>query len=535
MNFATLLHQLATGELRASRWRNKQHMAAMRETAEFHGRMRMYAGANPGDKRPSANQLSTPEDYKQAYERIVLIRAARQMEEDFGFFDDLLAEFETFVIGDLRYRASTGNPDADREINDWLEYQFEVVDWAQKLDIVQAAMLAIRTMKRDGEMGAIYIDDPEVLKLNFLSADRIGNPLIATAIGPKNYNGIFVDDVSGAPVRYDIWRRLPKLNAYVFQESVEPNHFIHYCDPFRFEQYHGVTIFKNAIENGFDLKQTQDFTRLNIKWRSSQLPFARNEQGRPKGGGANGYEMPQPAANGQPRPMSLSVDGVTQTFIKLDEDIIEYPNDFPNQQYEPWVENVQRDICMSAKLPLEFVYRSKTGGVVQRFYVEKAQATFARDKRLIKWVLLNPYKNRCIEKGIRTGQLDLSRFGNLAMSRQRFAGTWQMGRAISVDYGRETDADLKQMDIGVMSEADYVLETQGRTIDQIREEKAEHARKIFAEAKKIAEETGEDVAVILPFLCKKFPNPGAGLKAAGESVDEPAPKDAVDKGKTGEE
>jgi hypothetical protein len=37
-------------------------------------------------------------------------------------------------------------------------------------------------------------------------------------------------------------------------------------------QYHGVSAFKNAIRDAFDIDQILEFTKLNIKWRSSQLP-----------------------------------------------------------------------------------------------------------------------------------------------------------------------------------------------------------------------------------------------------------------------
>lgn len=521
MNASTLLYKFVTGEWKIDR-------ARAREFAELNARgrsereMLLYAGANPGANRPTPSQLSTPEDYKQAYERIVLIRAARQLEEDMPFFDGILSDFETYVIGDLAYRATTGNPEADAVINEFLEWQFDQADFTQRLDLTKIARLSMRSYKRDGECGFVLVDTGDTIKINYISGDRIGNPLTGANVGPNNFNGIITDEATGAPAFYDIFRRIPKLNSYVFQMTVRANDFIHLYDPFRFEQYHGVTAAKNSIEHGMDMKQIIDFTKLNIKYRSSQLPYVTNEQGKPRG---TGYETVAPASNGEPRPFDIKVgDGVTQSFLKLGEGVMEYPNDFPNTQFKGIMEELKRDCAVGFKLPLEFCYRSESGGVVQRFYVNKAEQTFNEEKRWIKRTLLQRYKNRVIQKGIDTGFLDLSSFAGLSTSMARFKGTWQMGRSVSVDYKNEVNADLAQIDAGVMSEEEYASEN-GRDLPTIRLQKKQHTLQLFQDAKEIATATGQDVAVILPFLVKKFPNPGAGLSAAGEPKTEPAPKD----------
>lgn len=502
MNFSNLAYNLITGQWRVDRLRTQAFV-------EHEKRAQMYAGANPGIKRPTPNSLSSPEDFKQAYERIVLIRGARQMEEDFQFFDGILSDFETYVVGDLRYMPSTGNPDADKAIANYLEWQFDQCDYSQRLDLTKLARLFVRSQKRDGECGGLYVDVGDSIKLSAISGDRIGNPTIATGIGPNDFNGIIIDQNSGAPVQYNIFRRLPKINAYVFQQAASANDFVHYYDPFRFEQYHGVTVFKNSIEHAFDMKQIIDFTKLNIKWRASQLPSVKNEQGRPRG---TGYETIAPNMSGEARPMQVDVDGVTQTYLKLDEAVMEYPNDFPNTQFVALMEELKRDCAVGCKLPLEFCYRSQTGGVVQRFYANKAERTFDEDKRWLKRVLLNPLKNRMINKGIQTKELDLKKYGldnNLA----RFSGTWQMGRTVSVDYSKEVDADIKLVDAGLMAPQDYASET-GTSLEETRVKIRQHTLAIFQDAEIISKETGQDFAMVLPYLSKKFPNPGAGLKAA---------------------
>lgn len=520
MNISGLAYKLISGEWKLDRLRAKEYLAQA-QLIQSRSSMKLYAGAEPGKDRPSPNQLSTPEDYKQAYERIVLIRGARQMEEDMPFFDGILSDFETYVVGELKYTPATGNPDADAVIQAFLEWKFDQCDYTRRLDLVKLARLGVRSYKRDGECGFVFVKQGDNLVINSISGDRIGNPLVGANIGPNNYNGIITNE-SGAPATYQIYRRLPKLNSYEFQMDVSANDFIHYYDPFRFEQYHGVTCFKNAIEHGFDMKQIMDFTKLNIKWRSAQLPYVTNEQGRPRG---SGYDAQPADADGVPRPFDIKVGGVQQSFLKLGEGVMEYPNDFPNQQFGAIMEELKRDCAVGAKLPLEFCYRSETGGVVQRFYANKAERTFDEDKRWLKRTLLTPYKNRVIQAGLDSGELNLSSFGDLAKNLRRFAGTWQMGRSVSVDYGRETDADLKQIDAGVMSPQEYANEN-NRDLKTVRQQIAEHTRAIFKDAQEIAAEFKMPVEEVLPYLSKRFPNqaPVTNDPATPETDGEVAPE-----------
>jgi len=476
-------------------------------------RGRFFAGANPGLMRPYPEQLNTTEDFKQAYERIVLIRAARQMEEDFPFFDGILSDYVTYVIGDLQYLPETGNPEADKVIRDYLDLQFATCDIQQTRDLKKLSDIAVRTYLRDGECGMIPYETEMGIKIKSISADLIGNPLIGANIGPNNYNGIIVDGSSGAPIFYDRYRRLPKLNCYVFAERIEANNFFHIFDPFRFEQWHGVTAFKNAIEHAFDIYQIVQFSKMNIKYRSSQLPWIKNEQGKPRGGMFTA--QPPDSSTGAATPYTINTQGTSMTFLKLNEGIMEFPNDFPNQQFLPMISELKRDCALGAKLPAEFCYRSENGGVIQRFYVSKARATFEEAKRLMRTQFLNPYKGREIQHGIDTGRLDLRAFGTLSQDMARFKGRWQMGRSISVDYGKESDADIKLIDAGLTSPDNYCAEA-GTDIRTIRAQLKEHAAQILLDANEVATRTGWDKKDVLPMILKKFANQSSsGAPKAG--------------------
>ena len=181
MNLAAFAHNILTGQYKLDRMYVRDSMR-LKAQHQAEAMSQLYAGAEPGHKRPTPDQLSTPEDFKQAYERIVLIRAARQMEEDFAFFDGILGDFETYVVGSLRYIPNTGNPEADAVITDFLDYQFNEIDYSgARLDLGGLARLAVRSYKRDGECGFIPHDVGDTVKLGAISGSG-GSVLIGPMI-----------------------------------------------------------------------------------------------------------------------------------------------------------------------------------------------------------------------------------------------------------------------------------------------------------------------------------------------------------------
>lgn len=525
----SLLQSLLTGSWRLEREAVRDQIAYARATRPIRERMvrehelraQYFAGANPGINRQHANPLSSPEDYRQAAERIVLIRAARQLEEDGGFFDGLLDDFETYVVGpQLIYMPNTGNAEADKVIREYLDWQFDQADYSERRSLTKMAKLGIREMKRDGECGFVPVDVGDAIKLHMVAGDCIGNPMLPSRNLENNYGGIIVEPDSGAPVRFEIFRRDPKKGSYTLHREIPAGHFWHYCDPFRIQQYHGVSAFKNAIRDGFDIDQILEFTKLNIKWRSSQLPTVHTADGRPKNAvQRSSYLDDQDSGSGattigkNPTALSTTVGGVEVNYMDLESRVMEYPNDFPNAQLKISIEEFRRQCCKGVKVPYEFAYAADNGGVVQRFWVNKAENTFANDKVLLRGTALDPYKNRVIDKGIETGELDLRRFGDLDVNLARFRGTWQMGREISVDYGRENQTDMELCDAGLMSEQDKAA-SMGRNLDDINAEKKAQARKILIAAKALAEEFKITIQDAIPMLAKKWPNPPSNQQSA---------------------
>ena len=507
----TLYSKVAPVSWQVSRFAKKEQLRMMglvRASNERDAGLRgqFYAAADSGINRPMAPILSTPEDYRQSYQRIIMIRYGRQMEDDIPYVESILSDFETYVVGDLRYRPNTGNEEADAVIQEHLEWRFSECDLAGELDLTGLAKLAIRSKKRDGECGFCYADNGDTIKLASVEGDCIGNPLLVNVGLPNNFNGIIVDPTTGEVITYELWRRLPKMNAYVFDRAVKANDFIHFYDPFRFSQRHGVTAFKNAITRSIDIEQIVQFAIQNIKFRSSQLPAIQNEQGKPKAPGSGYAAQPPNSATGIPQAFQLAVDGVNQNFLKLGEGYVEFPHDFPNANFVNIKDDLKGDIAISVHLPGEFCFRSEAGGVLQRFYIEKAQRTFDEEKRLLKLNILNPFKNRVLVKDVDSGLLNLDKFPDLAGSALLRRGTWHMGRSVSTDYGHDTDSDIKLIDANLMSVEEY-LGDNARDQKEIRATKKKRVVELFNDAQEVSDAVNRPLAEVLPYLQKIYPNP----------------------------
>lgn len=529
----SFLSEFFSGELRVRRAHAREQLALLeaarphREAMarEYHARMQFFAGARPGINRPHPQPLTGLEDYRNAAERIVMIRAARQLEEDGGFFDGILDDFETYVVGDcLTYMPNTGNPDADKVIREYLDWQFDDCDYSGREDLTKIAQLSLREMKRDGEMGIVPVDVGDSIKLHLVPGDCIGNPMIATNTEEYNFGGIIVNPNSGRPTRFQLYKRHPKRGTYEQDREIPAAQFFHYRDRFRIQQVHGFSSFKTAIRDGFDIDQILEYTKMNIKWRSSQLPTVHNVNARVPANKPQIAYFPETApcvTTGGPPIATEIVDGVSTSYHNLEDRVMEYPNDFPNAQLKITVEEFRRQCCKGSKLPYEFVYRADNGGVVQRFWVNKAENTFEREKHIAKRTIINPYKNRLIDKGIETGECDLRRFGDLDVSIERFRGSWQMGKAVSVDYGKENDTDISLIDAGLMSQRDKAA-SMNLDLDKINDEKHGQIRKVYSLAAATAKEFNRPIEEVLPLYLKVFPNQASTQTQQAEPQTAPA-------------
>lgn len=466
-----IIYNFLSGKLKADRAYNRQMFE-------------LYEGGRRSRARSSAPATwHNPEDSKVTQERLQLILEARSLEDNFPLAGLVLDTYETYALGDVRYQPMTGDVELNREIMDWLKVWYASCDVTGRFSFQSLCRLALRSYLRDGECGFIHLHRGDRYELQAVSGDRIGDPTAVKIPSRNNFNGIIVDD-EGKVQSYQIYSRLPDEWLYEFDREVPASYFSHVFSPFRFEQYHGVSVFKAVTAEMKDLKEVMDDSRINIKYRSRQLPYYKTESGGfPQGPNPVRRDSPATPQRDRDGVDLVGVRGGEQQVLRINEGLFEFPNDFPNQQFLPWVQSTIRSIMGGVGLTYEFVYNSeKMTGTVGRLIVERTD----RAMKIARDTMKERFMAVAIRRAIRHGK-DIGAITGDSAS--LYEGEFFYGARISADYGRDANADIALVDAGLLTETEY-QHIHGRDPDAVRSIRLAEKKALADDGKELAEHTG---------------------------------------------
>ena len=87
-----------------------------------------FAGAYPMRDRLPSRPLSGGEGFNATYERIELIKAARELEDNNPIIRSILLKFSQYALGNFRYMSRTGDRKIDQSYEDYWSA------WCRKCD-----------------------------------------------------------------------------------------------------------------------------------------------------------------------------------------------------------------------------------------------------------------------------------------------------------------------------------------------------------------------------------------------------------------
>jgi capsid protein len=172
-----------------------------------------FDSALESTKRGISRNISGAEDTAGTAERYKLIRAARDLADNFPPVRSLLLKFATYVAGRLSYQARTGDKDVDEQVERYWRNWCKSCDFLRRHDFVTLLQLAVMAILRDGDCGFIIVRDKGELKLQAVEADRIGSPYNRLIDSDTYIGGINLDEY-GRPSSYQIFVRTIN-NQYV--------------------------------------------------------------------------------------------------------------------------------------------------------------------------------------------------------------------------------------------------------------------------------------------------------------------------------
>jgi len=396
--------------------------ARLREFGRFDSALDSY-------KRGIARNLSGAEDLSGTAERYKLIRAARDLADNFPPVRSLLLKFATYVAGSLRYQARTGDKDVDFEVERFWARWIRECDFMRKHDFVRLLQLAVMAIIRDGDCGFIIVRDGQELKLQAVEADRIGSPYNQTIDSDKYIGGINLDEF-GRAISYQIFVRTI-ANQYISPTDIPANEFVHLFDATRLDEYRGRSAFATALNATRDLQEALKAEIQAIKYASYQTSVILTENG---SADATDYFATSSTNDLGQRDRLQAIEPGAVNYLGPGEKMEMFKSDRPGGAFGEFVRLVQSHICMAVGLPYGFAFDADKSGPMARLEAAMAERTFSRWRGLLEAQFLNRVKNIVL--------LDAQARGLLPESEFLLDGKWCWPAKVSIDYGREANADI---------------------------------------------------------------------------------------------
>jgi lambda family phage portal protein len=404
-----------------------------------------FDSALDSTKRGISRNVSGAEDTAGTTERYKLIRAARDLADNFPPIRSLLLKFATYVAGRLNYQARTGDRDLDMKIERYWRSWCSKCDFLRRHDFVTLLQLAVMAVLRDGDCGFVIVRDQGELKLQSVESDRIGSPY-NRLIDSDNYIGGIVLDDYGRPDQYELYVRTIS-NQYIDPTRIPAAEFIHLFDPTRLDEYRGRSAFATALNAARDLQEALKAEIQAIKFASYQTGIIMSETGAAE---ASDYFASSQQNDFGQRAKLESVDPGTMNYLSPGEKMEMFENTRPTGAFGEFVRLVQSHICMSVGLPYGFSFDADKSGPMARMEAEMADRTFARWRRLLEMQFLDRIKNIVL--------LDAASRGLIPDNEYLLDGRWGWPRKASIDYGREARADIDLWKAGLKTAAQIYSE-----------------------------------------------------------------------------
>jgi len=425
----------------------------------------------------SAYQNTTSTSTLKLRDRIQIMWEARDLVDNSSLIKSILFRIGLYVCAKVRYQARTGDDKIDQQIEAVWGAFTQNCDITGRNTFRKLCQLALVGMLRDGDFGFIVVNDANGIKLASIESDRIGSPYESLA-GERYIGGITLDNI-GRPVSYRIFDRT-REGSYLTYTDYDARNFIHILDPLRADGYRGVSALDAAIASGtardlYDLLQNE---KVAAKWQTAQAGIIKRT------GGEAGWDT----ATGTDGKKLDRIEAGTINYLEPNEDIIPFGTNRPSVTFTGFIQTLIREVCMSLGVPYGFFYdMSALGGATARLESAQAQRAFEHYQNVLEDKFLNKIKNIVVARGITDGLIpNVPKWNN---------GIWQYGAHPTVDVGRESQANIAEMQVGLKTAADIFGE-QGKDWQEEQEQLAKEK----ANMKALAIKYGLDEGVLDPQL-----------------------------------
>jgi lambda family phage portal protein len=437
-------------------------------------------------ERQGPSALTGAEDFRSNYDRVQLMRRARDLADNFGLVRSLLLKFAGHTAANISYQARTANPEVNIEVEAyWAE-------WWDKCDITTRhtgstlMQVAIMSMLRDGDFLFVLVRDSDGnLKIQGIEGDRLGDPF-KVYTSQELIGGIHIDQTTGSPTAYDIYNR-SFGDFYSYQTTIPASQAFHLFDPLRIDQYRGISAFHAAMNDCTDIYDIINFEKMAAKVASSQSAVVRRNNN-------NASDLSSLSTDQDINGNTVHLEAIESgkiSYLEPGEDIV-FPDgpSRPSGAFAEFHKILLRNICLGLGIPYSFaVDPSAMSGPTARLEMQQAGRTFRRYQKLLDDKVLRPIKNIVIADAVARGLIQ-----NNVGSRTT-KGIFNFGANVSIDLGRESASAISEFKTGLRTAADIYAE-RGQDFESAMRQRAIEAKLIkdLAGEYEVSADTISDIA-----------------------------------------
>jgi capsid protein len=404
------------------------------------------------------NRLYAPKQYGQPAEstqnqrdRVVMMWEARDLVENSPEAREVSRKFGLYLTPH-EYSPTTGDRDYNQTVSDYFHEWCKNCDVTNRHSFKKLIQLSAEERPVDGDCGFVIRRAGDGLKLQLVPATRIGNPNSAAVESNNYFQGIITDDF-GQPVAYRIYR-VDRNGVYFGAEDIPANQFCHYFDPFRVDQYRGITDFHSAIQTVRMLHDILQAEKAGVRFSSQQAALIFNDRGV-----ANPRNLfqPNPALSlpsGQQQKNELTEVGMIRYFQNSDR--VEVMPSRPSQAFTGFVQHLMHEIALGVGVPEGVLFGTQDyKGPSVRAEFAAADRVFTRQQGVLTDKVLDPIKDAVILDAIARNEIPPPKLltGETMVQALRRAtkGEWRFPAKLSIDVGRESAANMNENRQGAKS------------------------------------------------------------------------------------
>ena len=392
--------------------------------------------------RPQARQNMPAEQIGGTTERIRLMNRGRDLDDNFSTVRAILTHFVVHVSGSLAYQARTGDSVLDQEVETYLNAWFRDCDITGRHSLLSLTQLVLRATLVDGDCGVVIVREGDQLKLQTVTADRIGRDIDLNLNEPNYTGGITMDNL-GRPLTYRVYER-DSSGRYLNFSEVSADNFCHVFVPTRLDEYRGRSVMAPILDDAQDVMDLIEYEKLAARWASSQAGVIKTEYGADE-------EMASVLRGekdqfGNEIKLSALEPGRVN-YLNTGESMEVFKNsDRPAQAFANFVQYLENRMCRALGTSARVMLDRPSAGPEARKDLRQAERTFDFWRYQLEVQFLN--------KVVRLVLMDAAAKRILPNAPEVAKGQWQWPGSVSIDAGRDARADIELWRMGLATAAE---------------------------------------------------------------------------------